>query len=156
MEPDWIVSSLSQGLPTPSVKSDTAGIAKLRLHWSTTGFVLQASLMILWSGWVQGSPVQSGDLHTLGLLSQGFTARGWACFVSKVWGSLCNSSPGVICICVGACVGCVLVNWMCSQRAGSTPRGATRSLASGWTWPMYMAPWATCSPLQRLSQFPEH
>lgn len=129
----WSLAESSQGhfLRTPSSLNETRysdGIAKFRLHWSTTGFVLQASL-------VCRQPLQFWCRCFPGLLSQAFTALGWVYFVlfggRYVIPALASSASVQ-----GACVGCVHVNWMCSSNGRQRPKGAPHGILTHLMWPI--------------------
>lgn len=134
----WNLAELSQVrfLRTPSSLSETRysdGMAKFSPHCSTTGFVLQASLYDSIICNIQGNLCSSGaDVF-------------WACyprlllplvgFVLFVWGSLCNSSPGVVCVCAGGLCGLctceldVLFQWQAVPQGCATQHSNSLDVA---------------------------
>lgn len=118
----WVVSS--PVLRTPSALSEirsSQGTAKSSLHWSTTGFVLSASLYDSVICSIQGDLLQFWCRRSLGLLSR--LLLPWLGLFCFVWGLLCNSSPGVIHFCVGGLYGlCASEEDMLLKQQGA-PRG---------------------------------
>ena len=150
MESDWIISSpFLKGSLLPQWNQIQQGDCQVETALKHNRLCFTSVSLWFCNRPSPGEPCAVRRRCTLGLLSQAFTARGWACFVlfggHYVIPALASSASVQ-----GACVGCALVNWMCSPNSREHPRGAPQAaFYLRLMWPMYMAPWATC-PLQRL------
>lgn len=156
-EGGWSLTESSQALfsRAPSSLSEirySRGIAKLRLHWNTTGFVLQASLYDSVMAESRGA-LRSQETMRSGIVTPGFYCP-WLGLFCFVWGSLCNSSPGVICIYAGGSCGfCACELDVLPKEQGASQGCTTQPSNSGWCgpciwhhgWPALCRGWASAS-----------
>lgn len=119
---------LSQGFPPPSMKSETAGgFCQVESALRHNRLCFTSVSLRFHNRPRTGGPRAVLEPVRPGIVTVGFYCPrlGWFCFV---WGSLCNSSPGVICVWAGG---------LCGLRAGELdalpkqqghPKGAPCSL----------------------------